>query len=75
MFGCARGEESREAHGVEPICRALQLAPATYYDQCAIAGDPDQASARAKSDAALSVMFNGAWADNRKLYGAGKFCR
>jgi hypothetical protein len=48
-------EESREAHGVEPICRALQFAPSTYYDRRAIAHDPDRASVRAKSDAALSL--------------------
>jgi len=65
-------EESREALGVEPICRALQFAPSTYYDRRAIARDPDRASARAKSDAALSLKIDGAWADNRKLYGARK---
>ena len=65
-------EESRDALGVEPICRALQFAPSTYYDRRAIARDPDRASARAKSDAALSVKIDKAWADNRKLYGARK---
>jgi putative transposase len=65
-------EESRETLGVEPICRALQFAPSTYYDRRAIARDPERASARAKSDAALSVKIDGAWADNRKLYGARK---
>ena len=39
-------EESREAHGVEPICRALQFAPSTYYDRRSIVRDPDRASAR-----------------------------
>ncbi len=72
MFTCARGEESRGSHGVEPICRALQFAPSTYYDRRAIAHDPDRASARAKSDAALSLKSDGAWEDNRKLYGARK---
>ncbi len=65
-------EESREALGVEPICRALQFAPSTYYDRRAIARDPDRASLRAKSDAALSLKIDGAWEDNRKLYGARK---
>ncbi len=65
-------EESREAHGVEPICRALQFAPSTYYDRRAIAHDPERASARAKSDAALSVKIDAAWDANRKLYGARK---
>ena len=65
-------EESRGSHGVEPICRALQFAPSTYYDRRAIARDPDRASARARSDAALSLKIDVAWADNRKLYGARK---
>ena len=72
MFTCARGEESRESLGVEPICKALQFAPSTYYERRAIARDPDRASLRAKSDAALSLKIDGAWADNRKLYGARK---
>jgi transposase InsO family protein len=65
-------EESRGSHGVEPICRALQFAPSTYYDRRAIARDPDRASVRARSDAALSVKIDAAWEDNRKLYGARK---
>ena len=65
-------EENREALGVEPICRALQLAPSTYYDRRSITRDPDRASARAKSDAALSVKIDAAWDANRKLYGARK---
>jgi transposase InsO family protein len=65
-------EESREALGVEPICRALQFAPSTYYERRAILRDPEQASPRAKSDAALSLKIDKAWADNRKLYGARK---
>jgi len=65
-------EEHREMHGVEPICRTLQFAPSTYYDRRAIVRDAERASARAKSDAALSLKIDGAWRDNRKLYGARK---
>jgi transposase InsO family protein len=65
-------EEHREMYGVEPICRALQFAPSTYYDRRAIMRHPDRASARAKSDAALSVKIDAAWDANRKLYGARK---
>ena len=42
-------EESREALGVEPVCRALQFAPSTCYDRRAIARDPERASRRASS--------------------------
>jgi len=65
-------EEHHDMYGVEPICRTLQFAPSTYYDLRATARDPDRASARAKSDAALSVKIDAAWEDNRKLYGARK---
>lgn len=65
-------EEHRETYGGEPMCKILQIAPSTYYERRAIARDPDLASARAKSDAALSVKIDAAWQDNRKLYGARK---
>ena len=65
-------EESRGSYGVEPICRVLQFAPSTCYGWRAVALDPDRASRRAKSDAALSLKIGGAWQDNRKLYGARK---
>ena len=65
-------EESREAHEVEPICKALQCAPSTYYDRRAIIRDPDRASARARSDAALNVKIDAAWEDNCMLYRARK---
>jgi len=65
-------EESRDAFGVEPICKALQFAPSTYYDRRAIVRDLERASRRAKSDAAMSLRIDGAWEDNRKLYGARK---
>ena len=65
-------EEHRGTYGVEPMCKILQIAPSTYYDRRAIARDADLASARAKSDAALSVKIDAAWEDNRKLYGARK---
>ena len=44
-----------------PICKALQFAPSTYYERRAIARDPDRASPRAKSDAALSLKIDGAF--------------
>ncbi len=44
----------------------------TYYDRRAIVRDPERASRRAKSDAAMSLRIDGAREDNRKLYGARK---
>ena len=65
-------EESRESFVVESMCKILQIAPSTYYDRRAIVRDPDRASARAKSDAALILKIDAAWDANRKLYGARK---
>jgi putative transposase len=65
-------EEHRGTYGVEPMCRILQIAPSTYFDRRAIVRDPDLASARAKSDASLSLKIDAAWEDNRKLCGAWK---
>ena len=65
-------EDHRGQFGVEPMCKMLQIAPSTYYERRAIARDPDRASARAKSDSALSTKIDTAWQDNRKLYGARK---
>ena len=33
-------EAHREVFGVEPICRVLPIAPATYYARAAIARNP-----------------------------------
>ena len=55
-------EESRKALGVEPIYKALQFAPSTYYNRRAVARDPERASARARSDAAMCLKIDGAWA-------------
>ena len=65
-------EEHRGTYGFEPMCKILRIAPSTHYDRRAIVRDPDRASARAKSDSALSVKIDAAWGANRKLYGARK---
>jgi putative transposase len=41
-------EKDRDAFGVEPICRVLPIAPATYYAYAARAGNPDLASDHTK---------------------------
>ena len=43
-------EDHKVAHGVEPICRVLPIAPSTFYSHAAIAHDPGLASNRAKRD-------------------------
>lgn len=43
-------EKHRDAFGVEPICRVLSIAPATYYARAIIAGNLDLASDCTKRD-------------------------
>ena len=48
-----RGEDHRAAHGVEPICRVLPIAPVTFCDHLAKRADPSCFSDRAQRDAEL----------------------
>jgi len=63
---------NRALHGVEPICRVLQIAPSTFYERIAIERDPDRASDRAKRDAFLRKKMKEVWEKNRSVYGARK---
>jgi putative transposase len=60
-------EAHKERWGIEPICRALQVAPSTYY--AATARAP---SARAVRDGELKAAIRRAWEANRRVYGADK---
>ncbi len=59
----------RGEFGVEPICRALQVAPSTYYAAKRRVIEP---SARAVRDAVLMQVLMALWVANRKVYGAHK---
>ena len=39
-------DDHREAHGVEPICKVLPIAPSSYYDHVARRRDPARAATR-----------------------------
>jgi len=60
-------DDHKQEFGVEPICRALQFAPATYY-----AATVRPPSARARRDADLKVEIMRSWKEHRCLYGADK---
>ena len=40
----------RDAHGIELMCRVLQIAPSTYYAHAAVKANPALASDRRKRD-------------------------
>jgi putative transposase len=58
---------NRERWGVEPICRVLQFAPATYY-----AATTRPPSARQLRDEQLKPEITRVWTENRRVYGADK---
>jgi putative transposase len=59
-------DDHRDELGVEPICRALQIAPSTYYAAKRRELAP---SARAVRDAVMMQMLMVLWVANRKVYG------
>jgi len=59
--------EHKERWGVEPICRALQVAPSSYY---AAVGRPP--SARRRRDEVLRAAIRRVWEEHRRVYGADK---
>lgn len=60
-------DSHRERFGVEPICRALQFAPSTYWS-----AKPRAPSARARRDEQLKGEIARVHADNFGVYGAPK---
>jgi putative transposase len=57
----------RDEFGVEPICRELQIAPSTYYDN-----KTRPPSARAVRDAVMATVVLATWRANYSVYGAHK---
>jgi putative transposase len=68
-------DEQRGAHGVEPICQQLPIAPSTYYEHKAREADPERLPDRAKRDAKLRVEIDRVWKENLSVYGAKKVWR
>jgi putative transposase len=68
-------DDQREAHGVEPICRVLPIAPSTYHADAAKRADPAKLPARAKRDAALKPEIARVFAENFAVYGVRKVWR
>ena len=64
--------EHREALGVEPICKVLQVAPSAYRRYAAEQRDPTRRCARARRDETLMAHIERVWNDNLQVYGADK---
>jgi putative transposase len=65
----------RGQHGVEPICKQLQVAPSWYYEQKARQADPARVPARVRRDAELCTSIHRVWEENFRAYGARKVWR
>ena len=67
-----RGEDHQGDHGIEPICRVLPIAPATFYDHSAKRADPSRLSDRAKRDEKLKPEITRVFEENLSVYGVRK---
>ncbi|MEH0069753.1 IS3 family transposase [Pannonibacter sp. Pt2-lr] len=65
----------RYAHGAEPICSVLPIAPATYYEHLAKRADPAQLSDRVRRDEALRPEILRVFEENWRVYGVRKVWR
>ena len=68
-------DDHRGAHGVEPICKVLPIAPSTYHAHVAKRRDPARLSARARQDAALKIEIRRVFDENFRVYGVRKVWR
>ena len=68
-------DEHRARCGVEPICRALQVAPSAYRRYAARQRNPALLPARARRDALLLPQVQRVYDQNLQVYGADKVWR
>jgi putative transposase len=68
-------DKHRDIHGVEPICKVLQVAPSGYRRHAALRHNPEQRCARAQRDEALVPHIERVWQANMQVYGADKVWR
>ena len=65
-------DKYRHTHGVEPICKVLQIAPSGYRRHAAQKRNPDLRCTRAKVDDTLKPEIQRVWQANMRVYGADK---
>ncbi len=69
-------DDQREAYGVEPICRVLQIAPSTYHRHRAERENPELRSERKKRDDRLRPQIQQVWDESfGGVYGVRKVWR
>ncbi len=65
-------DDYRQGLGVEPVCRALRIAPSTYYEHRSQIRNPERRSRRVKRDEYLRPLIQKIWDENFKVYGSRK---
>ena len=65
-------DEHRARFGVEPICKALQVAPSAYWREEARRRDSALCPPRRQRDAQLMPEIDRVWKANMRVYGADK---
>ena len=65
-------DKHRETHGVEPICKVLQISPSGYRRHAACQRKPELRCTRAKTDDTLMPQIQQVWQSNMQVYGADK---
>ena len=68
-------DKHRDVHGVEPICKVLQIAPSGYRRHAALRRHPEQRCARVRRDEVLVPEIERIWNANLQVYGADKVWR
>ena len=60
-------DQHRERLGVEPICKALQVAPSAYWREAARSRQPALCPPRRQRDAALLPEIKRVWENNMRV--------
>ena len=68
-------DEHRQAYGVEPICRMLQIAPSAYYERLRKRREPERRSAQSKRDEILKPEILRVFSEHFGVYGVRKVWR
>jgi transposase InsO family protein len=65
----------RDDHGVEPICRVLEIAPSTYHAHARRRSQPETAPQRVQRDVELMQEIRRVFDENFQVYGVRKVWR
>ena len=68
-------DKHRDVHGVEPICKVLQIAPSGYRRHAALRHEPQRRCARVQRDEVLVPQIERVWRTNLQVCGVDKVWR